>query len=77
MSDNRILDILKPNYDPRVKVIKDISAGAVFIACIGTLIIRILIFWPHLNSLEIPDFFQKISRWNTTLLTKSLFFSII
>jgi diacylglycerol kinase len=44
----RVLDFLQPNYDPRVKIIKDISAGAVFLASLGALIIGILIFWPYL-----------------------------
>lgn len=44
----RILDIFQPNHDPRVKIIKDISAGAVLLACLGALIIGILIFWPYL-----------------------------
>lgn len=43
----RILDIFQPNHDSRVKFIKDISAGAVLLACVGALVIGILIFWPH------------------------------
>lgn len=43
----RILDIFQPNHDPRVKIIKDISAGAVLLACLGASIIGILIFWPY------------------------------
>ncbi|RLC35190.1 MAG: diacylglycerol kinase [Candidatus Nealsonbacteria bacterium] len=44
----RVLDFLQPDHDPRIKVIKDISAGAVFLACLGALAIGILIFWPYL-----------------------------
>lgn len=47
----RILDIFQPNQDPNVKVIKDISAAAVLLACLGAAIIGILIFWPYLRSL--------------------------
>ena len=43
----KILNILSPNYDPKIKTIKDISAGAVLLACIGALIIGILIFLPY------------------------------
>ncbi len=43
----RILDIFQPNYDPKVKIIKDISAGAVLLASIGAAIIGILIFRPY------------------------------
>jgi len=45
----KILNILSPNYDPKIKIIKDISAGAVLLACIGALIIGILIFLPYLR----------------------------
>ncbi len=44
----RTLDIVQPDYDVRVKNIKDISAGAVLIASITSLIIGIIIFLPYL-----------------------------
>lgn len=44
----RVLDFLQPNHDPKVKIIKDISAGAVLISSMGALVIGILIFWPYL-----------------------------
>lgn len=44
----RTLDIVQPDYDIRVKDVKDISAGAVLIASITSLIIGIIIFLPHL-----------------------------
>ena len=47
----KILNILQPNYDKKVKIIKDISAGAVLIACLGSAIIGILIFLPYLQIL--------------------------
>lgn len=47
----RVLDILQPNQDLKVKVIKDISAAAVLLACLGAAIIGILIFWPYFRSL--------------------------
>ncbi|MBZ9578731.1 diacylglycerol kinase family protein [Patescibacteria group bacterium] len=45
----KILNILSPNHDPKIKVIKDISAGAVLLACLGALIIGILIFLPYFS----------------------------
>ncbi len=45
----KILNILQPNYDPRVKTIKDVSAAAVLIACLGSAIIGFLIFLPYLG----------------------------
>ena len=45
----KILDFLQPNHDPKIKIIKDISAGAVLIACLGAAIIGILIFLPYLK----------------------------
>lgn len=43
----KFLDIIQPNFDDRVKIIKDISAGAVLISIIGAVIIGILIFYPY------------------------------
>lgn len=47
----RILDIFQPNHDPKVKIIKDISAAAVLLAGLGAAIIGLLIFWPYLRTL--------------------------
>jgi diacylglycerol kinase len=44
----KFLDILHPDHHPRVKIIKDFSAGAVLLSAIGSVIIGVLIFWPHL-----------------------------
>ena len=46
----RFLDFLQPNYDPRVKIIKDLLSGFVFLVISGTVIIGILIFWPYLKT---------------------------
>lgn len=45
-----LLDIVQPNFDNRVKKIKDISAGAVLISIIGAVVIGILIFYPYVLS---------------------------
>jgi diacylglycerol kinase len=45
----KFLDILHPDHHPRVKIIKDFSAGAVLLSAIGSVLIGVLIFWPHLR----------------------------
>lgn len=50
----RVLDMIKPEYDEQVKNIKDISAGAVLVISITSLVIGILIFLPHI--LEIINY---------------------
>ena len=44
----RVLDFLEPHLHPRVKRIKDISAGVVLIICLTAVLIGIMIFLPHL-----------------------------
>lgn len=41
------LDLIQPSLDPKVKLIKDISAGAVLISVIGALIAGIIVFYPY------------------------------
>lgn len=43
----RIADLLKPRIHDYVKDIKDIMAAAVSLAAIMSIVIGILIFWPH------------------------------
>ena len=43
----RILDFLQPNHDPKIKRIKDLSASAVLIASLGSIIIGLLILLPY------------------------------
>lgn len=44
----RTLNIISPEKNQTVKEIKDISAAAVLIACLGSIIIGLLIFLPHI-----------------------------
>lgn len=44
----RVLNLFHPTEHPEIKLIKDISAGAVFLACLGALVIGIWIFLPQL-----------------------------
>lgn len=43
----KVLNILKPEYNNEVKKIKDISAGAVLVASIGAVVVGALIFLPY------------------------------
>jgi len=47
----RMVDLQKPRLHPYVEDIKDIMAGTVFAAAIGSVIIAVLIFGPHLTAL--------------------------
>jgi len=47
----KIMDFIQPEYDERVKVIKDLTAGVVLLASLGAIIIGIIIFMPYLSSL--------------------------
>lgn len=47
----RFLDFLQPNLDPRVRIIKDLLSGFVFLVVIGAAIIGILIFYPYLKTI--------------------------
>jgi diacylglycerol kinase len=42
-----ILDFISPEYDFNVKKIKDLAAGAVFLAATFAIIIGVLVFSPH------------------------------
>lgn len=43
-----IVDLVSPNYHELAKIAKDVSAGAVLIGSIGSIIIGILLFSHHL-----------------------------
>jgi len=49
----KVLNILKPDYDRKVKIIKDISAGAVLLFCLGSAIIGVFIFLPYFQELKV------------------------
>jgi diacylglycerol kinase len=42
------VDVISPDYDPNAKKIKDISAGAVLISVLVSVLVGLLIFGPHL-----------------------------
>ncbi len=47
----RIVDVIQPDYCPKAKIIKDISAGAVLLAAIIAVVVGVLIFGPVLIEL--------------------------
>lgn len=44
----KFLNIIHPDHHPHVKIIKDFSAGAVLLSVIGSVVVGLLIFWPHI-----------------------------
>ncbi len=46
----KICDFINPKHDDRIKLIKDISAGAVSFAVISSLIILIIIYYPYISA---------------------------
>lgn len=44
----KICDMVQPDYDDRVRFIKDIAAGAVLILTIAAMIIGVLVYYPYL-----------------------------
>lgn len=43
-----ILDIINPDDDPRIKILKDISSAAVLLASLGAALIGLIIFVPKI-----------------------------
>ena len=48
----KFLDVIQPDHHLAVKRIKDFSAGTVLLLTIGSVVVGILIFLPHLNVLR-------------------------
>ena len=44
----KICDIIQPDFDQRIKIIKDIAAAAVFLMAIGSVIVGLLIYPKYL-----------------------------
>ena len=47
----KICDIVQPEYDERIKFIKDIAAGAVLILAIAAVFVGILVYWKYFPEL--------------------------
>jgi len=43
-----ILNVVEPNFRPKVQIIKDTMAAAVVVAALGALIVGLIIFLPYL-----------------------------
>lgn len=48
----RILDILVPRQHPYAKIIKDMMAGAVLLACFGSVALGFVIFMPYFEDMR-------------------------
>ena len=44
----KICDIIQPEFDIRIKIIKDIAAAAVVLAAISSVFVGILVYWKYL-----------------------------
>jgi len=44
----KVLDLIQPAYNLKVKFIKDLSAGAVLVAVLGSIIVGFIIFTPYI-----------------------------
>ena len=44
----KTLDVIKEKNDPRIGLIKDMTAGAVLVAAVGAVVIGAAIFWPYI-----------------------------
>lgn len=46
----RMIDIMVPRSHPYAKIVKDMMAGAVLLACLGSVFVGFVIFCPYLSS---------------------------
>ncbi len=49
-----LADASTPDYDPLVGKAKDVAAGAVLILALGSLVIAVVVFWPHIQEKWFP-----------------------
>ncbi len=47
----KLVDVFKPRLHLYVKDVKDMAAGAVFVASLGAAVVGIIIFYPHAQNL--------------------------
>ena len=50
-SIERLSDIVQPHYDDRIRIVKDMAAGSVFISALTAAVIGLIIFLPKLKYL--------------------------
>ena len=44
----KVCDIIQPEFDFRIKVIKDISAAAVVLMALASVVVGVLVYWKYL-----------------------------
>lgn len=44
----KICDIIQPEYDERIKIIKDMAAGSVFLMAMASVVVGVLIYFKYL-----------------------------
>ena len=44
----KVCDIIQPDFDLRIKVIKDISAAAVVLMALASVVVGVLVYWKYL-----------------------------
>ena len=44
----KVCDIIQPEFDLRIKVIKDISAAAVVLMTLASVVVGVLVYWKYL-----------------------------
>ena len=49
----RICDIIEPEYDKRIGFIKDISAGAVILMTVVSVVVGALVYWKYISELSL------------------------
>ncbi|MBD3246517.1 MAG: diacylglycerol kinase family protein [Candidatus Omnitrophica bacterium] len=49
-----LCDMINPETDPRIKIIKDIASGAVLVVCAGAICVGILLFLPRILAITLP-----------------------
>ncbi len=47
----RLADVVSPQWDDRIKVVKDVAAAAVFVAALMALVVGVVVFVPPLIAL--------------------------
>jgi diacylglycerol kinase len=43
----KTLDLIQPEYSEKVRVVKDMAAGAVLVAAVGAVLIGVMVFYPY------------------------------
>lgn len=73
-----IIDLIRDEYNPLARIIKDVSAGAVFIASLNAIVVGYLLFSKHLRfSLERGLMKIAQSSWHVTFISLILVLAIV